>query len=407
MGLCIKTDKHIYLQAGNREGKGTSWIIPNLLMYRGSAFVLDPKGENCRATLRRRLQLNDICHTLDPFGITGKPPSRFNPLATFTPENMERQSKSLALALVMGQPDKPRDFWTMSAQSLVALAIKYVCTAPEIPPDHKDLVTVRNTLLGHLPQMLESCLHSEVADGSLADQAQSFILTPERMYGDIVATAQRETDILDEPALRRSLAASGPGEEVHFADWHSKTMTVYLCLSAVHFAVYNRWLRLVLTSALDEMTAVLAPPKLPVSFVLDELATLGHLEAIENAVGLAAGYGVQLVTVWQDIAQLKALYRQRWASFIGNSGVKVLFGIEDVDSAKYWSDTIGQHQVETHSRQEDIYGLSKGGNTSERRVRLFCYDASNLSTRLPLCPLLSSVFASSNQVQYGASHGHL
>ena len=40
-------------------------------------------------------------------------------------------------------------------------------------------------------------------------------------------------------------------------------------------------------------------------------------------------------------------------------------------------------------------------------VRLFCYDASNLNICLPLCPVLSSVFSSSNQLQCGASRGHL
>ena len=38
-------------------------------------------------------------------------------------------------------------------------------------------------------------------------------------------------------------------------------MTVYLCLSAPKFPVFNRWLRLVLTSALDEMTDKLKPPR--------------------------------------------------------------------------------------------------------------------------------------------------
>jgi type IV secretion system protein VirD4 len=114
-------------------------------------------------------------------------------------------------------------------------------------------------------------------------------------------------------------------------------MTVYLCLSAPKFPTFNRWLRLVLTSALDEMTDTLDPPPLPVCFMLDELATLGHLAAVENAVGLAAGYGIQLVTVFQDTAQMKDLYKGRWASFIGNAGVRALFNLDDYDTAEYWS----------------------------------------------------------------------
>jgi type IV secretion system protein VirD4 len=140
---------------------------------------------------------------------------------------------------------------------------------------------------------------------------------------------------------------------------------VFLCLSAPKFPTFNRWLRLVLTSALDEMTDTLDPPRLPVCFMLDELATLGHLGAVENAVGLAAGYGIQLVSVFQDTAQMRDLYKGRWASFIGNAGVRVLFNLDDYDTAKYWSDFIGGTLVETQNQQQDIWGISKGQNVGE------------------------------------------
>jgi type IV secretion system protein VirD4 len=142
-------------------------------------------------------------------------------------------------------------------------------------------------------------------------------------------------------------------------------MTVYLCLSAPKFPTFNRWLRLVLTSALDEMTDTLNPPALPVCFMLDELATLGHLASVENAVGLAAGYGIQLVTVFQDVAQMRDLYKGRWASFIGNAGVRALFNLDDFDSAEYWSKFIGGRLAETRSSQQNIFGISKGDNVSE------------------------------------------
>ena len=142
-------------------------------------------------------------------------------------------------------------------------------------------------------------------------------------------------------------------------------MTVYLCLSAPKFPVFNRWLRLVLTSALDEMTETLDPPPLPVCFMLDELATLGHVQPIENAIGLAAGYGVQLICVFQDVAQMRDLYKGRWASFIGNAGVRALFSLDDYDTAKYWSDFVGGRIVATHSQQQDNYGLSQGQNVGE------------------------------------------
>ena len=206
---------------------------------------------------------------------------------------------------------------------------------------------------------------SGAADGLLSRLATSFLQTPEKEFGSILSTAQRETEILDNPFITACLSASGEGEEVDFADWHKGTMSVFLCLSAPKFPVFSRWLRLVLTSALDEMTDSLNPPALPVCFMLDELATLGHLQPVENAVGLAAGYGIQLVTVFQDVAQMKDLYKGRWASFIGNAGVRALFSLDDYDTARYWSQFMGGHLVDTVSQQQDIYGLTKGQTKGE------------------------------------------
>lgn len=359
--LRLPNEKHVLIMASTRSGKGVALIIPHLLRYQGSAFVLDPKGENARATARQRRQLNQKVRVLDPFGISGLPKARFNPLSRFTPENSEAESKALAAALVLGE----RDHWTASAQQLLAAFILFVVTAETIPKNQKDLKTVRMLLLSAVRPTLKTMQESRTADGLLSMLATSFLETPEKEFGSILSTAQRETEILDNPHIAACLAASGDGEEVDFAAWHSGTMTVYLCLSAPKFPVFSRWLRLVLTSALDEMTDQLKPPPLPVCFMLDELAALGHLEAVENAVGLAAGYGITLWNVFQDIAQIKDLYQGRWPSFIGNAGVRAVFNLDDLDSADYWSRFIGQHLVETRNTSQNAMGYVTGASQGE------------------------------------------
>ena len=363
--LMLKTEKHVLVMASTRSGKGVTLIIPHLLRYGGSAFVLDPKGENAKATYRRRQQLNDRVHILDPFGITGLPRARFNPLSRFTPANMEAESKSLASALFLISDGK-RDHWNASGQQLVAALILFVYVSKAIPAAKKDLGMVRKLLLGRIKETLEEMvtLH-DVADGLLRDLAKSFLITPPNELGSIVSTAQRETEILDNPNIIACLSATGPGEEVDFKAWKRGTMSVFLCLSAPKFPTFNRWLRLILTSALEEMTDTLQPPALPVCFMLDELATLGHLQAVENAVGLAAGYGIQLISVFQDVAQMKGLYEKRWASFIGNAGVRALFNLDDFETAKYWSDFIGGRLHEIRNQQQNIYGMTSGQNVSE------------------------------------------
>ena len=79
----------------------------------------------------------------------------------------------------------------------------------------------------------------------------------------------------------------------------------------------------------------------PVLYLLDEFAALGRLAPGEQAMGLMAGYGVQLWPILQDIHQLRATYGQRAGTFLSNAGVLQVFGVNDHDSARLVSDLLG------------------------------------------------------------------
>jgi hypothetical protein len=53
-----------------------------------------------------------------------------------------------------------------------------------------------------------------------------------------------------------------------------------------------------------------------VLFLLDEFAALGRLEPVERAMGLMAGYGVQLWPILQDLHQLRGSYGTRAGTFL-------------------------------------------------------------------------------------------
>jgi hypothetical protein len=52
--VCTTPEHHTLIVARTRTGKGTRVIVPTLLRYAGSAFVIDPKGENTAITARVR-----------------------------------------------------------------------------------------------------------------------------------------------------------------------------------------------------------------------------------------------------------------------------------------------------------------------------------------------------------------
>src|SRR6185312_15521150 len=72
----IKDDRHVATIATTRAGKGRSVIIPNLLTWRGSALVIDPKGQNACVTALKRGHggagltgaLGQTVRILDPLG---------------------------------------------------------------------------------------------------------------------------------------------------------------------------------------------------------------------------------------------------------------------------------------------------------------------------------------------------
>jgi type IV secretion system protein VirD4 len=107
-------------------------------------------------------------------------------------------------------------------------------------------------------------------------------------------------------------------------------------------------------------------PKVPVLFMLDEAAQLGHLPVIEQNLAMMRGYGVKLWTIYQDLSQVQDIYR-RWESFVGNSGVLQAFAPQDVVTAEYLSKRTGQttRAVLSYGLNRQAGGTTPGGdNTS-------------------------------------------
>jgi type IV secretion system protein VirD4 len=178
---------------------------------------------------------------------------------------------------------------------------------------------------------------------------------------DIISTAINDTRFLDSPPIRRSL--SGPG-----FDWNQmkrEIVTVYIIIPADRLHSHANYLRLIVTAALQ--TLLRSPPSEtlpPVLFLLDEFAALGYLPPIENAMGIARGYGVQLYPVVQDLNQLHALYRDRWESFIANAGFVSAFAPRDMFTAKYLSSMCGKHTRTVRSQSMSENGALNWNDSS-------------------------------------------
>jgi type IV secretion system protein VirD4 len=106
----------------------------------------------------------------------------------------------------------------------------------------------------------------------------------------------------------------------------------------------------------------------PVLYLLDEFAALGHLAPIERAMGLMAGYGVQLWPILQDVHQLRATYGQRAGTFLSNAGVLQVFGVNDYESSRLVSDLLGQETVIFQTMARALDSEQSGISYSEQHT---------------------------------------
>ena len=84
----------------------------------------------------------------------------------------------------------------------------------------------------------------------------------------------------------------------------------------------------------------------PLLIVLDEAANIAPLADLDALASTAAGHGVQLVTVWHDLAQITARYGPRATTVVNNHRAKLfLSGISDPSTLDYASHLVGEEEV--------------------------------------------------------------
>jgi type IV secretion system protein VirD4 len=342
---------HLLTMAPTRSGKGVGTIIPNLLTLDRSVICVDPKGENARIAGRARGLFGKV-HILDPFGVTGRVSASFNPLASLDAASLDvaEEAAILADALVYDPPAQVAEaHWNEEAKALIAGLILYIVA--QEPPSRRTLATLRDHLTAApeaFADLLVQMQGTTAAAGLIARAANRHVGKDHREAAGVLSAAQRHTHFLDSPRMTAALGHS----DFAFDDLKAETATVFLVLPPDRLGAYARWLRLMVTQSLQDMARAPGRQFAPVLYLLDEFAALGHLAPVERAMGLMAGYGVQLWPILQDIHQLRANYGQSAGTFLSNAGVLQVFGVNDHDSARLVSDLLGQETrvFETTSR---------------------------------------------------------
>ena len=365
----LADNRHIVTIAGSRGGKSVCSLIPNLMQWGGSALVLDPKGELARETAAIRATMGQKVLVLDPWNVSGVAndyPAKFNPLSGLIDADVETlidDSNLIADALII--PNEKEPHFTDSGRALVQSLIMMI-----VLDDGESTLARLPLMLGEVAESEGAALTGFFPDDApveahelIAAQGKIVMGMGDKERGPVISTCRAQLTFLDSPALAKALDSSA----FSLRDLKREAATLYLCLPASRMGTHSRWLRLIVNLALAALEQEPAKPHLPVLFVLEEFAALGHMRSLENAVAYMAGFDVKLWAVLQDITQLKRHYPKSWETFLGNAGVLQAFSVADQSTLEYLSKRLGKTTLQITNQQDASADQMMKGDLGFRR----------------------------------------
>ena len=387
-------ENHICIIGKSGSGKDTRLLIPNLLRLRDRSIVaVDPKGEMAAVTAPVRAKYGRVV-ILNPFGVlcdlqgyadymTG---CGFNPLCALEPSSPDfnKDAGLLAEALIPMTGNDKQPFFPLMARAMVAFLIMYECVKAREQWRNPYLFNVRRMLCEESAEAVPpSTIRQASPAKGISAYAQEMLTSPivglrnkagqftawHKSISDVAATARAETEFLDDPQMSYCLSQN----DFNFREVKERITSVYLVLPMDAMKRHGKFLRMVLTIALNACQRPRAPHEPRTLFILNEFFSLGHLQLIEDNFTVVRGAGIQIALALHSIGQLKQLYDKTWETLLGNTDAICTFAPNDTETAEWFSKRSGETGKEKitvtenwtqNSGNTHNQGLTGSGETS-------------------------------------------
>lgn len=340
--LWLEGEGHMMTIAPTGRGKGRGALIPNLLTYEGPAIVIDPKGEACRITARRRREMGQKVHVIDPFKVISEETDSLNPMDAFQIPGVDASALAMDIAkLLSGGGKISKDpFWDIRGHDIAAGVIAAVAAIRE--PHERNLIQVRS-LLKRDDSAYNLAVMLDQSGGKLSsfchEEISSYLQTTEVTRSGIHATACSYFSVIASEAAQRTVASSTIDLA---AVRRGDPMTIYLVVPPTklesHAPLFRLW-----TAAL--MSAVLSRegplPEYRTLFAIDECAQLGDFGTLPMVYTLARSYGMRVWTFFQDVAQLQKMLPDAWSTVVSNAAALQAFGVPNRLAATQLANVLG------------------------------------------------------------------
>jgi type IV secretion system protein VirD4 len=382
--IATQPETSVLVIGPTRSGKTSGLVVPNLLEWQGPAIVTSTKSELVDLTAAHRRGLGPVC-VYDPTGEVGSGANTvsWSPLAGCEALDVAWTVAAWLCAGLQqggGRGDNDWAHWAESGKLLIA-PLLYTAAACD-----RTILDVRDWIHGFdldtpaaLLQQLALRQPGREADPERAlAMLTSVDQRPEKERGTVFSTVMRIFSVFNE----RSVAASAMTSGFDPDRFLRQRGTLYLCtprqsperIASLFVGILMTVVTRAYAQASQQARGRLHPE---LALFLDELANVVPIEELPALASQGAGRGVVLMSIVQDLSQLRARYgSDRANSILNNHGCKMaLPGISDPETADVVTKLVGRGQYtdvqvsHTNGRAAHSYSLRQDQMASPDALR--------------------------------------
>ena len=348
---------------GSGAGKTRFYCKPNLMQCNSSFVILDPKGEIVRDVGKLLEAKGYEIKVLDL--ISMEKSHCYNPFVYLQNDNdIQRLVTNLFKSTTPKGSQSNDPFWDTAASMLLLALVFYLHY--EAPEDEQNFAMVMEMLRAGViedeeeprPSPLDN-LFSELE----YENPDHIALKYYHSYHSGSAKTLKSIQITLAARLEKfnleSLASLTCTDELDLATMGEKKVALFCCIPDADTSL--NYLVGMIYSNLFQTLYYVADRKyhgklpIPVHCIMDEWPNVALPDDFDKLLATMRSRAISCSIIIQNIAQMKALFKDSWESLIGNCDEFLYLGGNEKEGHKYVSELLGKETLDTNT-----YGQTKG-----------------------------------------------
>jgi type IV secretion system protein VirD4 len=379
---------HCLVVAPTRAGKGVGYVIPNTLLFPGSAVILDVKGEIFEATSRHRQAQGDRILRFAPFDFENAT-HRYNPLERVAGiKNPEQRYTELAKIadyfLTVSDKGSAGDFLSEGRELFVAAGLLAIERGRPTFGEISRILFANGATEAEYSDRAEEVKHSAAQNtfrkfAGYSDRTLS-------SHASVLSGAG--LSLWNNPAVDRATS----GNDISFATLRKVPQSVYVVVNSDDIKTLAPLIRLFFGELIATLRATLPEPEQepwPVMILLDEFDQLGPMPIVEQALKQLAGHGARVSIITQSIPGLDNIYGENTRlSLESAAGMKLYLSPNEKKTAQEVSDALGKttklSTSDSYSRDAELIQHRSLSRRMEERALLSADEVRRLDKDLAI-----------------------